>query len=164
MKKILLLLFTIYYLLFTPSYSMQLEGGVKYNVDSAREYVQERQLNNIQVTGPFTLQAGNVERVVYSKNPLGEIIAMTVLYKGTPDKTYIYDKNKKLIYTENYDKPVNIYPHRGYRYDLDGKLVLTSLTVSKDEMFRFTPDGKLLAYSINGIIYDEKGNIIGKAK
>jgi len=31
-------------------------------------------------------------------------------------------------------------------------------------MFRFTPDGELIAHAINGVIYDENGNVIGTAK
>ena len=54
--------------------------------------------------------------------------------------------------------------YRGYRYDLNGTLILTSLTVSKKELFRFTPEGQLLVHSINGIIYDENGRVIGRAK
>ena len=73
-------------------------------------------------------------------------------------------KRYGFIYVEKYDRPVNEYPHRGYRYDLSGNLVLTSLTVSKNEMFRFEPDGTLVVHSINGVIYDEQGNVIGRAK
>ena len=148
---------------FATGSSLKLEGGVSYTVDSARDYVQEAQADNIQITGPFQFQADNVEKTVYSYNNAGEVVGITVQYINEPTKAYIYDRNNNLIYMDKYDKPVSVYPHRGYRYNLQGKLTLTSLTVSKNEMFRFTPDGELLVHSINGVMYDEGGMVIGRA-
>lgn len=157
----LLILFLI---LGQAAFAAELKGGIQYDVNSARQYVQENQTDNIQIIGPYQLQTNNTEKVVYSYNNSGDIVGITVQYKGDRNTAYIYNKNKNLIYIDKYDKPVNIYPHRGYRYDMDGKLILTSLTVSKNELFRFSPDGKLLVHSINGVIYDENGKIIGTGK
>ena len=163
MKKIIYLVFS--FLIFTNcAFALELEGGVKYTVDSARDYIQQGQIDSIDVSGPFQLQEDNTEKVVYSYNNAGMVIGITVQYIGEPTKAYIYGRDKTLIYTEKYDKPTDVYPHRGYRYDMQGKLNLTSLTVSKNEMFRFSPQGELLAHSINGVIYDENGNKIGTAK
>lgn len=163
MKKLIILVIS---LLFFGSavYSETIQGGVKYTVDSARSYVQDGQEDNIDITGPYFLQADNVDKIVYSRNPEGDVIGITVRYKGNPSQTYIYNAKNKLIYVEKYDKSTDIYPHRGYRYDLQGKLILTSLTVSKNEMFRFDPEGNLIAHSVNGVVYDENGNIIGSGK
>jgi len=139
-------------------------GGVSYDVNSAREYIQQGQVNNVNVSGPFQLEENNIAKTVYSYNNAGEVIGITVQYINDAKRAYIYDKNKKLIYMEKYDKPISVYPHRGYRYNLEGKLDLTSLSVSKNEHYRFSPDGTLIAHSINGIIYDENGNTIGRAK
>ena len=148
-----------------PAFSMEIDGGVTYNVDSAREYVFEGKPKDVEINAPYLFaKSSSVERTVYSYNNLNRVIGITVLYKNEPDKTYIYAQDKRLIYVEQYDKPVCEYPHRGYRYDIDGNLVLTSLTVSKDEMFRFEPNGKLIVHSVSGIIYDENGNIIGRGK
>ncbi len=145
--------------------AIELQGGVKYSVDSAREYVQEGLPTDVNIPeNYYQLQSDNVEKTVYSYNNSHEIIGITVAYINEPDKAYIYNKNGMLIYMDKYDKPVNVYPHRGYRYDLNGKLILTSLTVSKNELFRFSPNGKLIAHSVNGVIYDENGNIIGSGK
>lgn len=155
----------LFLLIFTSSaLAIELQGGVKYTIDSARDYVQEGQVNNIEISGPLQFQAENIEKVVYSYNNSGEVIGITVQYINEPTKAYIYDRNKNLIYLEKYDKPIRIYPHRGYRYDMNGNLVLSSLTVSKNEMFRFAVNGKLIAHSINNIIYDENGNVIGTSK
>lgn len=149
----------------TGTYAMEIQGGVSFNVNSAREYVQAGQPDGVTIPDNYyQFQANNVDKVVYSKNNEGDIIGITVRYMNEPTKAYIYNRNKNLIYVDKYDKPTDIYPHRGYRYDLDGNLILTSLTVSKNEMFRFSADGHLIAHSINGIIYDEKGNIIGSGK
>lgn len=145
--------------------AIELQGGVKYSVDSAREYIQEGLPDNVNIPeNYYQLQSDNVERTVYSYNNAHEIIGITVAYINEPAKAYIYSKNGRLIYMDKYDKPVNAYPHRGYRYDLNGKLILTSLTVSKNELFRFSPNGKLIAHSVNGVIYDENGNVIGSGK
>lgn len=146
------------------AYAIELQGGVTYTVDSARDYLEDGQPSGIRIpTDNYRLKADNVEKMVTSYNPSGDVIAVTVQYINEPTKAYIY-KNDYLIYVETYDKPVNTYPHRGYRYDLDGNLVLSSLTVSKNEMFRFSPDGKLIAHSVNNVIYDENGKIIGRGK
>lgn len=164
MKKIICIF--LFLITFAPSvFAMAIEGGVTYNVDEAREYVNEGRPQSVDILGAYVFRDDStVERTVYSYNNANQVIGITVLYKKEPNKTYIYNAQKNLIYVEQYDKPVNIYPHRGYRYDLNGNLVLTSLTVSKNEMFRFEPDGKLIAHSINGIIYDENGNVIGHGK
>lgn len=164
MKKFsLIILFIIF---FTPmAIGASIEGGVSYNVEEAREYVFEGKPQNVEVNQPYILKINNaIERKVYSYNNNNKLIGVTVLYKNEPDKTYIYDANNRLIYVEQYDKSVNVYPHRGYRYDMNGTLVLTSLTVSKEEMFRFEPNGRLIVHSVNGIIYDENGNVIGRGK
>lgn len=148
----------------TASIATELQGGVSFNVDSARQYVQEGQANYAEVFGPFEFVAQNTERVVYSYNNGGDVIGITVQYINEPTKAYIYGRDKKLIFMDKYDKPTNVYPHRGYRYKPDGELFLTTLTVSKNETFRFTPEGELLAHTLNGVTYDEAGNIIGRCK
>lgn len=154
--------------LFTNSQALAesriISGGVSFTVDSARDYIQQGLPNGVEIPDKYQqLQPDNVEKMVTSYNNEGKVVGVTVQYINEPKKAYIY-KNGNLAYVETYDKPVNIYPHRGYRYDLDGHLVLTSLTVSKNELFRFNTNGSLIAHSINGVIYDEKGNIIGNGK
>jgi len=166
MKRIIHLL--IYLLIFAiptcSTFASELQGGVVYDVNSAREYVNEGLVGNIDISGSSHFVDDNkVQKVVYSRNNSGEIVGITVQYKNEPDKAYIYSKDYNLIYVDKYDKPVDVYPHRGYRYNLNGNLTLTSLTVSKSEQFRFSPDGELIAHAVKGIIYDEGGNVIGKA-
>lgn len=163
MKK-LFYLFIISLLLAKPTFSMEIDGGVSYNVNSARDYVNQGQTDNPDISGPYVFDGKNTGKVVFSYNNSGDVVGITVRDINNPKKDYIYNKNKKLIAVDIYDKPINIYPHRGYRYDLNGNLLLKSLTVSKNEMFRFAPDGHLIAHSVNGIIYDESGNVIGSGK
>lgn len=157
------LLFTLIILLFIPcAQAMELQGGVKYSVDSAREYVQEGIPNGVNISEKYLrLQAKSIKESITSYNKAGKIIGITVQYINEPTMAYVYDEDKKLIFVDKYDKSTDIYPHRGYRYTPEGKLFITSLTVSKDESFRFDPDGTLIAHSINGVTYDENGNIIG---
>lgn len=161
MKKIIIL----FLMLVIPnvSFSKVIEGGVKFDVDSAREYVQDGQQDNIEITGHAIFDNQNVLKMVYSYNNSHSIIGITVQYRGECNIAYIYDPDKRLKYVDKYDRDVNLYPHRGYRYNLAGELVDTSLTVSRTEKFRFSPDGKLIAHSLNGIIYDENGKVIGIA-
>lgn len=163
MKKIISLLIIILFCS-NSAFSLELEGGIKYSVDEAREYVQEGQTNSIDIVGHATFDENdsNIEKIVYSYNNSREVVGVTVQYKGEINRAYIYVKNK-LKYVDKYDRNVDYYPHRGYRYNIGGELVSTSLSVTKKEHFRFTPDGKLLAHSINGVIYDENGKAIGTA-
>lgn len=163
MKKIVYLFLSVL-LITNSSLAAELKGGVSYDVKSARQYVQEGQVDTIDVSAhPFFNQDQSVAKVVYSYNNKGDIIAATVQYKSDPTMAYIYGRDNKLIYIDKYDRNVNLYPHRGYRYNLYGKLILKSLTVSENELFRFSPDGKLEVHSINGVMYNENGRVIGKA-
>lgn len=159
MKKLLLIL--ICFFLANFACAMQLEGGVKFNVDSARSYVLQGQSQTAEIPGHYRLSLENTERVVYSYNNNGDVIGITVQYVNEPTRGYIYDRHGRLIFMDVYDKPTNQYPHRGYRYKPDGNIFLSTLSVSKEELFRFTPEGELLAHSLNGVIYDENGNKIG---
>lgn len=141
-----------------------IQGRVSFTVNSAREYIQDGLPENTKIPAKYyQFQAKNVEKAVTSYNNSGEVVGLTVQYINEPAKAYIYKKGH-LAYYEIYDNPVNVYPHRGYRYDLDGNLVMTSLTVSKNELYRFSAEGELIAHSINGIIYDEAGKVIGTGK
>lgn len=144
--------------------AMELTGGVTYTVDSAREYVFQDMPQPKLDSNFFFARTDNVDRVVYSYDNNNRVIGISVLYKNDHTQVYIYDEHKQLIYIDKYDRDVNLYPHRGYRYDLDGNLSLTSLSVSKNEHYRFSPSGKLIAYSLNGVIYDENKRVIGRAK
>ena len=164
MKKVVVLI-SLFLFGSTTVFAAAIQGGVSFDVNSARQYVQEGQQDSSDISGPdFFVNGSNVEKAVYSYNNSGEVIGITVQYINDSQTAYIYGKNHNLIYIDKYDKPVDMYPHRGYRYNLEGQLILTSLTVSKKEMFRFSPDGELIAHSKNGITYDEAGKIIGKSK
>lgn len=165
-RRIAILTFLFCLTFFSLAKAAPLEGGVSFDVNSARQYVQDGEFDNPDLSGPnyFEGEGKSTERVVYSYNNNGEVVGITVQYINEPKKAYIYNKNRQLISVDIYDKPINIYPHRGYRYNLDKKLILTSLTVSKNELFRFDPKGKLIAHSVNGIIYDENGKVIGSGK
>jgi hypothetical protein len=163
MKKIIWLILCLTFT--TCAYAIELEGGVKYNVDSAREYVQDGIPEGVDIPDKyFVLKESNVKKAVYSHNNAGEVIGITVQYINESTKAYIYSKDKTLMYIVQYDKSIDLFPRRGYRYDLNGKLDLTSLIVSPSEQFRFSPSGKLIAHSVNGVIYDENGNVIGTGK
>lgn len=164
MKKILYLFVIIFALCNSSAFADNISGGVSYTVTSARKYVQSGQVNEIAPPKKYLVfvNGSNIEKITYSYINSDQILGRTVVYKGDSTIAYIYDgTNDKLKYIDKYDKNINVYPHRGYRYDLKGKLILTSLTISKNEQFRFTPEGKLLAHAANGIIYDENGNVIG---
>ncbi|RAI14948.1 MAG: hypothetical protein DKM22_05535 [Candidatus Melainabacteria bacterium] len=165
MKKFLLSILCLV-MFVSLGYCTTLDGGVKFNVQSAREYVFDGVPKfKLDAQTPYYFKKGsNIDKVIYTYNNYNQIIGITVRYKHIPDKAYIYDEDKSLIYVDIYDKDTNLYPHRGYRYNLQGKLILTSLSITKDEHYRFDYMGNLLAHSKNGIIYDENGRQIGKAR
>lgn len=165
MKKILYLSLIIFAVSNMSVFADSISGGVNYNAKTARQYVQSNQVNEIAPLKRHLvfLNGDNVEKVTFSYINPDLILARTVVYKGENTTAYIYDgTSNKLIYIDKYDKDINVYPHRGYRYNLQGKLVLTSLTIDNNEQYRFSPAGKLIAHSASGVIYDEQGNIIGQ--
>lgn len=164
MRKIFYLSFIVFAICILPVFADGLSGGVTYNVKTARQYVQSSQVNEIApIKKHLTfVNDDNILKMTYSYQDVNHMIARTVVYKGETQSAYIYDgTTNQLKYIDKYDKDVNTYPHRGYRYNLEGKLILTCLTINNNEQYRFSPDGKLLAHSANGIIYDENGKIIG---
>lgn len=164
MKKFIL---TIIFAMFsTTCFAVTLDGGVKYTTQSAREYVfTDIPQFKLDANTPYYFKRGNnIEKIIYSYDNYNNIIGITVQYKKELNKAYIYDKDKVLIYVDIYDKNTSLYPHRGYRYNMQGKLILTSLSVSKDEHFRFDYQGNLIAHSINNVVYDENGKQIGHSK
>lgn len=164
MKKIIYLFVIIFALCNLAVFADSVSGGVSYNITSARKYLQSGQVNEIAPPKKYLLfvNGSNIEKITYSYITSDQILGRTVVYKDDSTIAYIYDgATDKLKYVDKYDNDINVYPHRGYRYDLKGKLILTSLTLSENEQYRFTPDGKLLAHAANGIIYDASGNIIG---
>lgn len=164
MRKLIYLLITLL-VLNNLAIATEIKGGVSFNVNSAREYLQNGEPDNVEILAPLHFTQGDANgKVVYSYNNNGDVTGITVQYKNEPTKAYIYGKDYNLKYINQYDKSTDIYPHRGYRYDLNGKLVLSSLIVSKNEQFRFDPNGNLIAHSVKNIIYDENGNIIGKSQ
>ena len=165
MKKIII---TLLLLMFISGncFGATIEGGVKFDTQSAREYVfQEISPFKLSADTPYFFKRGtNIERLIYSYDNFNNIIGITVLYKNELNKAYIYNKDKNLIYIDIYDKNTNQYPHKGYRYNLQGKLILTSLSVSKDEHYRFDYQGNLLSHTKGNIIYDENDKQIGTTK
>lgn len=164
MKKIILTVLCL--LVSNICMAVTLDGGVKYTAKTAREYVfSDIPQFKLDANIPYYFKQGNnIFDYVYSYDNFNNPIAVTVVYKNELNKAYIYDKNKKLIYVDIYDKNTTIYPHRGYRYNMQGNLVLTSLSINKNEHFRFDANGNLLAHSINDVIYDENGNQIGHSR
>lgn len=160
-----IVLFFTFCIFHCSAFAATLQGGVAFDVKSARDYVQDGIPDGVRVEQAYVFSNSDaVKKKVCSYNNIGEVIATTVTYKNEPDKAYIYGRSNQLIYVDQYDRNIDEYPHRGYRYDTNGQLTLTSLTVSANEMFRFDPNGKLLAHSVYGVIYDEQGNVIGHRK
>lgn|SRR5574344_1083045 len=157
-------LFTVVFFFGEISFAKIIEGGVVYNTDTAREYVQEGIPRDFTFSGHVYFDNTNIQKALYTYSTDGSVIGITVVYKGESDVAYIYGRDRRLKYVDKYDRNINLYPHRGYRYDLAGNLILTSLTVSKKELFRFSPSGELIIHSIGGVIYDENGKVLGRAK
>ena len=165
MRKILTYAILILFIS-TNCFATTIDGGVKYDVNSAREYVfSDMPQFKLNADTPYYIKRGpNIGHLIYSYDNNNNILATTVQYKNELNRAYIYNKEKNLIYIDIYDKNTSQYPHRGYRYNMQGKLILTSLSISKNEHYRFDYMGNLISYTKNKIIYDENGKQIGTIK
>lgn len=165
------LIFFIFLFLTLPSNAeMFLEGGVKYNVESAREVVDENVIYKIPLwqiksdfidknhkENIFNLLKGSVELkdrslALFSDGTYG------VIYKKNELEVFYYKSDGILLYKEIRDGLK--YPFRAYKYDTKGNLVNKSLRVSKGETFIYAPSGELIAHWVKNFGYDAKGNII----
>lgn len=168
MKRILLILIII--LLHLPSNAEVLEGGVSFDVNSAREELLKYSDNKIDKT----LAESFYRDYYYKENQAYKLSANTtlknrvlaffsdttygVMYNAIPLYVWYYSKDGNLIYMEKKDSTE--YPYKAYKYTPSGLLMNMSLRVSKEETFVYTPAGKLIAHWIGANAYDEDNNII----
>lgn len=168
MKKFLL---TILLIITLPCYAETfLTGGVNYNVDTARQELQNSPVEKL----PQELVSQNLLDKDYEKN-IGYALqgnvslqdralaffsdsTYAVLYNEDKLHVWYYDKNGKLIYMEVRDGLS--FPYKSYKYSIDGTLVNMGLRVSKEETFIYNPQGKLIAHWFGTNAYDEGGNVI----
>ncbi|MCL5459712.1 hypothetical protein M3M33_13840, partial [Loigolactobacillus coryniformis] len=87
------------FLIFTNcAFAIQLEGGVKYSVDSARDYVQDGIPDGVEISDDYyQMQAKSADKVVYSYNNAGDVVGVTVQYVNEPTMSYIYGPDKRLM-------------------------------------------------------------------
>ncbi len=147
-----------------------LTGGVNYNVDTARQELQNSPIEKLsQELVSQNLSDKNFdENIGYALQGNVSLQDRTlaffsdstyaVLYNEDKFHVWYYDKSGKLIYMEVRDG-LN-YPYKSYKYSIDGSLVNMGLRVSKEETFIYNPQGKLIAHWLGTNAYDEAGNII----
>jgi len=158
MKKILLI--TLLFFL-SPVYAEELQGGVTYDVNSARAYVQDGQISDIgQQSNLYYSNNGSTDDIIYGYSANNVPECFTVRYNDDLTRDYIYGMNNKLLYVIKNDRPTTEFPHRGYRYNTKGKLINTTLMTSKNNGFTFSPSGKLLGRLIGGVGYLGNTNIV----
>ena len=66
---------------------------------------------------------------------------------------YYYDGNGVLTHIEH--KESLNYPYKSKKYDVNGKIVNTTLRISKEETYIYSKDGNLLAHWLKNNAYDE---------
>ena len=143
------------------AFADELQGGITYDVNSARVYVQDGQVSDIgQQSNLYYSSNGSDADIRYGYKANNVPDGFVVRYKDDLTRAYIYGMDNKLKYVDKYDKSSDIFPHRGYKYAPSGKLVNTSLSISKGNSFVFTPKGKLIARFVDGIGYLGNTNIV----
>ncbi|MFA7658768.1 MAG: hypothetical protein WCY19_04985 [Candidatus Gastranaerophilaceae bacterium] len=160
MKKFIIVL-GIIFIVSQSVFATELQGGISYTVDSAREYIQQGQVNDIGPQGHLYYDGNSYNAdVIYGYNSNNVPIGFDVRFKDDLTISYTYGMDNRLRSIAKYDKPSDTYPHRGYIYNTGGKLIKTTLMVSKNNGFAFTPNGKLITHMVNGIGYLGNTNII----
>lgn len=167
MKKIIVLLFLV---LSLPVNAAVLEGGIDYNVNSAREALLENSdrsidINLIQAHIIDIQHKENISYIYQGKAELKDRVlaffsdsTYAVMLNNDPLHVWYYALNGDLLYAEKKDRVQ--YPYKSYKYTTSGRLVNMSLRVSKGETFIYSPDGKLIAHWIGANAYDESNRVI----
>lgn len=168
MKKIILILIII--MLHFPAFAEVLQGGVSYDVNSAREELlrfSDKKIDKTLVQSfyrDYYYNENQTYKLSANKNPANRVLAFFsdttygVMYNAIPLYVWYYSKDGTLIYMEKKDSTE--YPYKTYKYTPSGLLMNMSLRVSKEEAFVFTPAGKLIAHWIGSNAYDEENNVI----
>lgn len=171
-RRIYILALIIFFIL--PVQAEVLQGGVSYDVNSAREEL----LNGIKYTidsnyvNNFYQDSEYEQNTNYILQGMTELKDRTLAYfsdntyavmkKIDPYHIYYYNSQGILMYVEKKDGLS--YPYKTYKYNTAKKLVNMSFRVSKGETFIYNKDGKLIAHWLNDKAYDDNGNVIMKRK
>lgn len=168
MKKIIL--FFLIIALHLPVGAEILQGGITYDVNSAREELMKHSNNKIDKTlvqsfeKDYYYKENNLYRLNADKTPSNRVLAFFsdttygVMYNAIPLYVWYYAQDGTLIYMEKKDSTE--YPYKSYKYTPSGLLMNMSMRVSKEEAFVYTPAGKLIAHWVGANAYDEENNII----
>lgn len=147
-----------------------LQGGVTYDVDSAREELFKFSGNDFDKTlvesfkRDYYYYENQTYKLSANANLKNRVLAFFsdttygVMYNAIPLYVWYYSKDGTLIYMEK--KDTTEYPYKSYKYTPTGLLMNMTLRVSKEEAFIFTPAGKLVAHWIGPNAYDEDNNVI----
>ncbi len=173
MKSTLLFILLIFYCTL-PVNAELLTGEIKYDSQSAKEYListpketisnKDIQTHYIDINkndNIISLLQGNTQLTdrtlaYFSDGSYG------IIYKTSPKNVWYYNSDGILTHSEI--KSSLNYPYKTYKYTPNGKLVNMSLRVSKDETFIYTPHGELIAHWQGQYCYDKNNNIIMSRK
>jgi len=173
MKKFLNIIFLVI-LFILPVNAEILQGGVSYDVNSARQElldgisytIESKYINNYYHDEEYNQ---NVEYILKGMTELKDRTlayfsdsTYAVLKKDNPYFVYYYNSRGTLLYIEKKDG-LN-FPYKAYKYDTSKKLINMSLRVSKGETYIYNSNGKLIAHWLNDKAYDENNNVIMKRK
>jgi len=171
MKKLLCLLFYVFLIL--PVSAVTLEGSVTYTVEQAREEA----FKDVEWEIPKKMIIRHIKDDNYSfyKSLVGGPHSnvwrdryATYFSDGSyahrffDNMDYAFYYNKRGFLTSIEKGLSSSYPNKTYKYNLKGKLVSVSLSVSGDESFVFRPSGELMGHWKGKICYDKDGNVICK--
>ena len=171
MKKVWILFLVVFLTL--PVYAYTLKGGVTYTVESARKEafadvkysISSRIIKNNKFDPNYEenkklIQQGIVETndryIAYFAKGGYEIV-----YKNNLFIEYYYDQNGILEHLE--ERECHSFPMRSVKYDTKGNLIRIVLSVSRDDVYIFFPNGQLESHWLNNKEYDLNGNVINQS-
>lgn len=153
-----------------PLQAEVLQGGVTYDVNSAREELLKFSGNDFDKTlvenfkRDYYYNENQTYKLKANAKLSNRVLAFFsdttygVMYNAIPLYVWYYAKDGRLIYVEKKDSTE--YPFKSYKYTPTGLLMNMTLRVSKEEAFIYTPAGKLVAHWIGPNAYDEDNNVI----
>ena len=171
MKKVWILFLVVFLTL--PVYAYTLKGGVTYTVESARKEafadvkysISSRIIKNNKFDPNYEENKKLIQQGINETND--RYIAYfakggyEIVYKNNLFIEYYYDKNGILEHLE--ERECLSFPMRSVKYDTKGNLIRIVLSVSRDDVYIFFPNGQLESHWLNNKEYDLNGNVINQS-
>ncbi len=167
-KKFLLIFLFCFFSI--PAIALTLKGNVSYSIEQAKTeafkgvavHIDLSNYSDYFVDKNYVKNIRNIKKGKY-KTRKYLITSFSngnygILYKKNRIRQYYYNSNGELIYIDF--NTSNSFPRKSVKYNIEGKLISSSLDISTKESYVFDSHKKLIAHWIGKNCYNEQGELI----